>query len=141
MPLGSHVSSELSAEDRSRLIQPGNGFAPEAAAEAEPATSDTAPPEDSGHPSNAGEDSAAAPVWLQRASLVMLVVFCVQLGILVAILPWWTRIWDQNLFINSRPALAAVLHNGAVRGLISGLGLVDIWIGISEAIHYRDHRP
>jgi len=85
-------------------------------------------------------DSSVAPVWLQRVSLVMLVLFCVYLGILVAILPWWTRIWDHNLFINSHPALAAVLHNGAVRGLISGLGLIDIWIGISEAIHYRDHR-
>ena len=82
-----------------------------------------------------------APVWLQRLSLVMLVVFCLYLGALVAILPWWTRIWDQNMFINSRPALAAFLHNGAVRGLVTGLGLLDIWIGISEAIHYRDHRP
>jgi hypothetical protein len=87
------------------------------------------------------EDSGVAPVWLQRLSLVVLVLFCLYLGVLVAILPWWTRIWDQNLFINSHPALAAVLHNGAVRGLITGLGLVDIWIGLSEAIHYRDHRP
>jgi hypothetical protein len=40
----------------------------------------------------------------------------------------------------ARPWLAAVLHNGAVRGMISGLGLLDIWIGISEAVHYRDYR-
>ena len=82
-----------------------------------------------------------APVWLQRLSLFVLVLFCVYLGVLVAILPWWTRVWDQNLWIQSRPALAAVLHTGAVRGLISGLGLLDIWIGVSEAVHYRDHRP
>jgi hypothetical protein len=81
-----------------------------------------------------------APVWLQRLSLLVLVLFCVYLGILVTILPWWPRIWDQNLFIQSRPALAAVLHLGAVRGLISGLGVLDIWIGVSEAVHYRDHR-
>lgn len=84
---------------------------------------------------------SVAPVWLQRLSLVMLVLFCVYLGILVAIMPWWPRVWDENIFINSHPALAAFLHNGAVRGIISGLGLIDIWIGISEAIHYRDHRP
>ena len=82
----------------------------------------------------------AAPVWLQRLSLFVLVLFCVYLGVLVMILPWWTRIWDQNLFILSHPSLAAVLHNGAVRGIISGLGLLDIWIGISEAVHYRDYR-
>jgi hypothetical protein len=81
-----------------------------------------------------------APVWLQRLSLFVLVLFCVYLGVLVTILPWWPSIWDRNLFIQSRPALAAVLHNGAVRGLISGFGMLDVWIGISEAVHYRDHR-
>jgi|ERR1700722_4626993 hypothetical protein len=80
------------------------------------------------------------PVWLQRLSLFVLVLFCVYLGVLVMVLPWWTRIWDRNEFILARPMLKAVLHNGAVRGMISGLGLLDIWIGISEAVHYRDYR-
>jgi hypothetical protein len=80
------------------------------------------------------------PVWLQRLSLFVLVLFCVYLGVLVMVLPWWTRIWDHNMFIQARPRLAAVLYNGAVRGMISGLGLLDIWIGISEAVHYRDYR-
>jgi hypothetical protein len=44
------------------------------------------------------------------------------------------------MYIQARPWLAAILHNGAVRGVISGLGLLDIWIGISEAVHYRDYR-
>jgi hypothetical protein len=83
---------------------------------------------------------AVAPVWLQRLSLFVLVLFCVYLGVLVMILPWWTRIWDHNDLILAHPAVAAVLQMGAVRGFISGLGLLDIWIGISEAIHYRDHR-
>ena len=81
---------------------------------------------------SAGDDevTAVAPVWLQRLSLFVLVLFCVYLGVLVMILPWWTRVWENNVFIESRPMLAAVLHNGAVRGIISGLGLLDIWIGI-----------
>ncbi len=81
-----------------------------------------------------------APIWLQRLSLFILVLFCVYLGVLVTVLPWWSRLWDHNLWINSHPTLAHFLHNGAVRGLISGLGLLDIWIGISEAVHYRDYR-
>jgi hypothetical protein len=89
---------------------------------------------------NAETKHAAAPVWLQRLSLFVLVLFCVYLGVLVMVLPWWTRIWDNNLFFQSHPTLAAFLHNGAVRGIISGLGLLDIWIGISEAVHYRDYR-
>jgi hypothetical protein len=123
-------------EDRPRLPQ---------SPEVQPRAIDGAPAPVEADPADTPEethgDASAAPVWLQRVSLVMLVLFCVYLGILVAILPWWTRIWDQNMFINAHPALAVVLHNGAVRGVISGLGLIDIWIGISEAIHYRDHRP
>ena len=89
---------------------------------------------------NPASGSRSAPVWLQRLSLFILVLFCVYLGILVMILPWWTRIWDHNAFLLARPALAHILHNGAVRGIVSGLGLLDIWIGISEAVHYRDIR-
>jgi hypothetical protein len=82
----------------------------------------------------------AAPIWLQRISLCVLVLFCVYLGVLVMVLPWWTRMWDQNMFFEARPHLARVMHLGAVRGAISGLGLLDIWIGISEAVHYRETR-
>lgn len=119
MPFDSQVSSEPT-------VAPSNPDSPEALpAQAERAAS----------------TSGVAPIWLQRLSLFVLVLFCVYLGVLVLILPWWSRVWDQNGWIHAHPALAAVLHMGAVRGLISGLGLLDIWIGISEAIHYRDHRP
>ena len=104
---------------------------------AEPARSNDAEP---GNGLGNEPGKRTAPVWLQRLSLFVLVLFCVYLGVLVMILPWWTRIWDRNEFILARPWLAAILHNGAVRGMISGLGLLDIWIGISEAVHYRDYR-
>lgn len=81
-----------------------------------------------------------APVWLQRMSLFVLVIFCVYLGVIVTVLPWWTSVWDHNLFLTSHPALWSVLRLGPARGVISGLGLLDIWIGISEAIHYHDQR-
>ena len=85
--------------------------------------------------------SDPAPIWAQRVSLFILVTFCVQLGFIVTILPWWHAVWDFNGFFLSHPRLWAVMRLGPVRGIISGLGLIDIWIGISEAIHYRDHRP
>ena len=92
-------------------------------------------------PSNGnGPAKRTAPVWLQRLSLFVLVLFCVYLGVLVMILPWWTRVWDNNLYLQSHPALSRFLHHGAVRGIISGLGLLDIWIGISEAVHDKDYK-
>lgn len=86
------------------------------------------------------EPPAVAPIWLQRLSLFILVIFCLYLGVIVVVIPWWTSVWDRNLFLTSHPALWAVLHTSAARGVISGLGLLDIWIGISEAIHYHDQR-
>ncbi len=84
--------------------------------------------------------SGLAPVWLQRTSLFILVLFCVYLGLVLAALPWWNSIWDHNLLLQSSPRVWAVMRTGFARGLISGLGLVDIWIGVSEAVHYRDDR-
>ena len=81
-----------------------------------------------------------APLWLQRLSLLILVVFCLYLGVIVTVLPWWPSVWDQNPIFTAWPRLAHILRLGPVRGVISGLGLLDIWIGISEAIHYREHR-
>ena len=80
-----------------------------------------------------------APIWLQRLSLFILVLFCVYLGVIVTVLPWWTSVWDQNPLLAAHPRVWAILKLGPVRGLISGFGLLDIWIGISEAVHYREN--
>ena len=89
---------------------------------------------------SASDHSPAAPLWLQRISLFILVVFCVYLGVIVAVLPWMPSIWDRNMMLQSHPYVWAILKLGFVRGIISGMGLLDIWIGVSEAVHYRDHR-
>ncbi len=82
----------------------------------------------------------AGPVWFQRISLFIRVLFCIYLGVIVTVLPWWQALWDHNSFLLAHPQLWAILRPGPVRGIISGFGLLDIWIGISEAINYRDRR-
>lgn len=80
-----------------------------------------------------------APVWLQRMSIVILVVFCFYVGLLLFLLPW-TRYWQENHYLLTVPSLGSLLYSGITRGIVSGLGLLDIWIGISEIVHYREHR-
>ena len=81
----------------------------------------------------------AAPIWVQRISLFILVLFCVYLGVIVTVLPWWPpSAWERNPLFLAHPALLNFIRLGPVRGVISGLGLLDIWVGISEAIHYRE---
>lgn len=83
---------------------------------------------------------AAAPVWLQRLSLVVLVLFCFYIGGLLAVLPWSERYWSENAWAMAHPMVDAVVQQGWLRGIVSGLGLIDIWIGVSELLHYRDYR-
>jgi hypothetical protein len=83
---------------------------------------------------------APAPVWLQRMSLVVLVLFCFYIGGLLAVLPWQPRYWDQNGWVIAHPALDMIVQQGWVRGLVTGIGLIDIWIGVSELLHYKDLR-
>ena len=85
-------------------------------------------------------DLAPAPVWLQRMSLIILVLFCLYIGVIVALLPWFPSFWVHNRWLLEHPGLQKILLQGWARGIVSGVGLLDIWIGVSEAIHYRDSR-
>ncbi len=89
---------------------------------------------------SAGKHTDLAPVWLQRLSLIILVIFCFYIGGLMTLLPWSPRYWSGNAWIMSHPAAAGLLLQGWVRGLVSGIGLLDLWIGVSELLHYRDIR-
>ena len=75
--------------------------------------------------------------WLQRLWLVVFVLFCLEVGIILSVLPW-TRLWTDNSLLLSYPAVREFLNYGFVRGLVSGLGLVDIWMGVAEAVTYRE---
>lgn len=77
------------------------------------------------------------PVWLRRIDLFLRVVVRLYLGLLVVALPW-THLWDENRLFSMVPQLAWFTANGAVRGIVSGLGLLNIWIAVSDAIHYRE---
>ena len=79
------------------------------------------------------------PVWMQRFFLVTTVIFCLWVGFVLAVLPWQPAWTENGLLINS-PNLRWFLGTGFVRGMATGLGILDLWIGISEAVHYRDRR-
>lgn len=59
------------------------------------------------------------------------------LGLILFFLPW-THLWTLNRFFLYYGVVAHVLENGAVRGIVSGLGLLNLWIAIAEAIQYRE---
>lgn len=78
-------------------------------------------------------------LWLHRISVFLFVLISGVAGVLLIILPW-TPEWTDNYLLLSYPSLRIVVANGFFRGLCSGLGLLDIWIGFWEALHYHEHK-
>jgi hypothetical protein len=75
--------------------------------------------------------------WLHRSSVFLFVLVSAVAGVLLVILPW-TPEWTDNYLLLSFPWLRTVVSTGFFRGLCSGLGLLDIWIGFGEALHYHE---
>ena len=78
-------------------------------------------------------------LWLHRVLILLFVFFCATVGVLLVILPWRPE-WTDNHFLMASPGLRAFVSNGFVRGLCSGLGVLDIWIGFWEAVHFHDEK-
>ena len=76
-------------------------------------------------------------LWAHRLGVLLFVFFCAVLGVVLVVFPWREE-WISNSLLVGYPMLQDFLGNGFVRGLCSGMGLLDIWIGFSEAVHYHE---
>ena len=81
---------------------------------------------------------SAARVWLRRIGVLSFVFLCATLGVMLMILPWRPD-WADNPLLLPYPALRAVVGSGFARGLATGLGVLNVWIGFWEAIQYREN--
>lgn len=80
---------------------------------------------------------SSAELWLHRINVLIFVFLCAVMGVLLIIVPWWPQ-WTDNYFVVGRPEWRMVLASGFTRGVCSGLGVLDVWIGFWEAIHYSE---
>jgi hypothetical protein len=81
----------------------------------------------------------SGPKWFTRLSSVLFVVFCIELGLFLLVYPWMEA-WSENYFSaavpdSAIPAWREFWNNPYVRGAVSGLGLVNVWIAIAEVFH------
>jgi len=75
---------------------------------------------------------------LERAELFLRVLLRMYIGLAVCFAPWLRMFWDQNPLFVQYPTLSIYTSNGALRGLVSGLGLLNIWIAFRDALHNRE---
>ena len=86
---------------------------------------------------NGGNRYVGVELWLHRITVLMFGLVCAIVGVLLVILPWRPE-WTDNHLLMAYPGLRTFVSNGFVRGVCSGLGILDIWIGFSEALHYHE---
>ncbi len=76
-------------------------------------------------------------LWMHRITVLLFVFFCAILGVILIVFPWRDE-WTNNSLLFGHPGLQDFFASGFLRGVCSGLGLLDIWIGFWEAIHYHE---
>lgn len=62
---------------------------------------------------------------------LLYVAYFLEVGLLLLLVPW-SGFWDQNYFVAKLPALQALVGNHFTRGGVSGLGLVNLYAGVTE---------
>lgn len=78
------------------------------------------------------------PRWLVRMELFLRVMLRMYIGLAICYAPWSHTFWDQNPLFAQFPGLSVYAANGAVRGMISGLGFLNLWFAFHDALRHRD---
>jgi hypothetical protein len=75
-----------------------------------------------------------------RQWFILYVVVCLEVGIFLILVPW-SAIWERNYFLEAYPSLREILLSPAFRGAVAGLGLANIYMGLSEVLNRRRKAP
>jgi hypothetical protein len=106
-----------------------------------PVSEDSRQPAEKGSVPDQSRDASPARsrtnLWLLRIRALLFVTLCATFGVLLIILPWTPK-WTDNPLLLAMPGLRPIFSNGFVRGLCSGLGVLDLWLGFWEAIYYHE---
>jgi hypothetical protein len=84
-----------------------------------------------------------------KLSVIFYIVLCLEIGIVLTVLPWWPQgmwglsDWGNNYFLlyaarkTGIQGLQSVVASGWVRGLVSGVGLLNIGIAFWEIFNFK----
>lgn len=80
------------------------------------------------------------PRWLVRIELLLRVMLRMYIGLAVCYAPWSPAFWDRNPLFLQYPMLSNIASIGAVRGIVSGLGLLNLWVALQDILGRREMR-
>jgi len=67
----------------------------------------------------------------QRVLLALQIVLTLEFGLLLLIVPW-SSLWDHNALLTHFPAARHWMLSRPMRGAVSSLGLLNLWLGTGE---------
>ena len=74
--------------------------------------------------------------WHHKAGALVLSLFSMAVGLFLLIYPW-TESWRRNYFAVLAPQWHQYWDNLYLRGAVSGLGVVNFYISLVEAVRLR----
>jgi hypothetical protein len=74
--------------------------------------------------------------WYHKFSALLFIIFCMELGLFLLIFPW-TDSWDANFFSVLVPEWHRWWTNAYVRGAVSGVGVLNLYIAFYEIFQLR----
>ncbi len=83
------------------------------------------------------ESVSRGQLWLRRLGVLVFVFLCATVGVMLMLLPWRPE-WSENPLLLRSPMLHDLIASGFTRGVVTGLGLLNVWIGFWEALQYRE---
>ncbi len=74
--------------------------------------------------------------WYHKVTALIFIVFCLELGMFLVIFPW-SELWDRNFFSTLAPEWRFYWDNAYLRGAVTGLGIVNVYISLVEIFRLR----
>lgn len=71
-----------------------------------------------------------------RLGRVVLAFAWFDLGLLLVLLPW-SHLWENNSLLAHYPGLIPIMLSGYVRGIVSGIGVLDMVIAADALVRRR----
>ena len=59
--------------------------------------------------------------------------YFLEVGLVLIVVPW-SQFWDRNFFVEGLPFLQAFVEDHFVRGAISGVGVVNVCVGLVDFV-------
>jgi hypothetical protein len=72
--------------------------------------------------------------FMNRLLAVAFILFCFEIGLFLVFVPWST-LWEHNALLFYLPLRGLVMNN-FFRGAVSGLGMIDVFLGLGELTRF-----